>query len=399
MHERGVRLLLAERRAARRRDVHAHDVGLLAGLERADAVVAGPARARRRRWPCATTSRAGSGASRCFSRAMPPARPISSNVSSRLLHAPPSEPRPQRMPCARHALTSASPEPSFRLEPGQCTSAASACFMSFSSSSSSHTPCAPTKRSLKHAVAREVRRRVLALGPLDLGALVGGLGDVRVDEHAALARDLRHVVPQPLAARENEARRQRDAQPAAGGARRTASPGAPPRRAAPRRGRACPRGTPSPASMSAGPNTARMPVAASVSPTTSVWRTVPMSLTQVTPPAISSQTPSRTEAAIDASVCAFSSGQMLSRSQRSRSLCSASPRKSVWHRCRWPCTNPGQHQAAGRRRTGRASRRRAAPFAPPGRRVRARRCGRRESAGRRAPRFRRRPCTPTCRCG
>ena len=93
--------------------------------------------------------------------------------------------------------------------------------------------------------------------------------------------------------------------------------------------------------MSAGPNTARRPVAASVSPSTSVWCTVPMSFTHVTPPASSSLAPRRTDAASEASVCAASSGQMDSRSQRNRSLCSASPRNSVWHRCRCACTNPG----------------------------------------------------------
>ena len=100
-------------------------------------------------------------------------------------------------------------------------------------------------------------------------------------------------------------------------------------------------GTRSPWSISALPITARMPDCSSTLAVTSVMCTVPMSLIDVTPPASSSHTASRADAAIEASVCAASSGQMLSRSQRSRSACSASPRNSVWHRWRWPWTNPG----------------------------------------------------------
>ena len=97
--------------------------------------------------------------------------------------------------------------------------------------------------------------------------------------------------------------------------------------------------------MSALPKIARMPLCSSTAAIASVWRTVPMSLMQVTPPAISSSSPSRAAAAIETSVCAASSGQTLSRSQRSRSLCSARPRKRVWQRCRCPWTRPGRTKA------------------------------------------------------
>ena len=67
---------------------------------------------------------------------------ISSNMSSRLLHAAPSAPSDTVMPRARISGTGAMPEPSFRFEPGQCITLTSWSARRCCSRSSTQTQCA-----------------------------------------------------------------------------------------------------------------------------------------------------------------------------------------------------------------------------------------------------------------
>ena len=80
------------------------------------------------------------------------------------------------------------------------------------------------------------------------------------------------------------------------------------------------------------PTTARMPVSASVSNTTSVSWTVSMVSTVVVPDRSNSAAASRVAACNVDGVCAASMGQTQRFNQSSSGMSSAYPRKSVWQR-------------------------------------------------------------------
>ena len=130
------------------------------------------------------------------------------------MHAAPSEPSPQRTPASSHVRTLARPEPSFRFDPGQWTSAASARFQRRELAGLEPHAVRADEALAQHVVLVEVARGGRAHGGGDLARLGRALGEMGVDEQAPLARRRGDVAPQTLAARQDEARRERDVNPA-----------------------------------------------------------------------------------------------------------------------------------------------------------------------------------------
>ena len=106
----------------------------------------GRARARLRASPSQTASRAVSAPGWCRTDCSTAASRISSNMSRWLLQAAPSAPSDTEMPLARISTTGARPEPSFRFDPGQCSTLTPRSAISDCSSSSTHTQWARQRR-------------------------------------------------------------------------------------------------------------------------------------------------------------------------------------------------------------------------------------------------------------
>ena len=317
----------------------------LPGLDRADLVLQTErARAAARRHPQRRRGRAGRRVrgGRAWSVA---ASRISSNMSSRLLQAAPSAPSDTEMPRARISATGAMPDPSFRFDPGQCRTLTSRSAISACSASSTQTQCAAQSR----RVARPVSRQVLEVACAAREAshdldLVLRFRRVRVDEHVVARAE-------SAATASSSSREQETANRGANAAR--SRPLAAPSQRRCKRDALVDRLTRSLAqarrhvvvvaeSIMHFPTVARMPLAASVSNTTSVSCTVSIVSTVVVPERSSSAAARRVAARSVAGVCAASSGQTRRRSQSSSGKSSAKRRKSVWHRWTCVCTNPGR---------------------------------------------------------
>ena len=63
----------------------------------------------------------------------------------------------------------------------------------------------------QRALRGKITRGGAAHRLLDLAAFLGALGEMRVHEHAAFTRGVSDITPQRFAARQDETRRQRDA--------------------------------------------------------------------------------------------------------------------------------------------------------------------------------------------
>ena len=110
-------------------------------------------RARLRAWPSTTRRAPSARPARSRTAWSIAARRISSNMSRRLLHAAPSAPSDTGPPRARSSTTGARPEPSFRFEPGQCSTLTSCSASSACSASSTQTQCAAHRRGEASPVA------------------------------------------------------------------------------------------------------------------------------------------------------------------------------------------------------------------------------------------------------
>ena len=230
------------------------------------------------------------------------------------------------MPRARISTIGAMPDPSFRFEPGQCSTLTSRSAMSACSASVTQTQCAAQRR-----VAREARvgrgtpgscaRPRAAARP----RLRPRFRCVGVHEDVLLAGQRRDRLEQLARARHGESRREGRAQPAVGGAVPAPLQRQRSRRSTPASARA---GVAARASSLPSPScTCRpspsCPLAASVSNTTSVSCTVSIVSAVVVPERSSSAAASRVAARSVDGVCAASSGQTRRRSQSSSGMSSA----------------------------------------------------------------------------
>ena len=211
------RVRVVARREVRPVAVDDDEVRAFAGLDRADLCRRGRAPARRRASP-STARRAPAG--RPGRSAPPAAGPRAASL--RTCRAGCCTPRRRRratrvMPRARISGTGAMPEPSFRLEPGQCSTLTSCSARSACSRSSTHTQCAAQRRGDAQADAGEVlevaqppvRPRTTAISSRDSDAWV-------CTSRPLLGRQAATASSSSSRARHGEARRERRAQPPAG---------------------------------------------------------------------------------------------------------------------------------------------------------------------------------------
>ncbi len=140
------------------------EIGALARLERADRPVETRASARRRGWPSRGRRAPAASPGPLRTACSVAASRISSNMSRRLLHAAPSAPSDTHTPRARSSTIGAIPDPSFRLEPGQCSTFTFRSAISACSASVTHTQWAAHRSAGRQARVGEVLQIAQAAG-------------------------------------------------------------------------------------------------------------------------------------------------------------------------------------------------------------------------------------------